>query len=71
MRWTRAIFATVVGGGAMVGWTVFYWRRNPRLGTTFMNAVVDPFMQRRGLVGGTRSEIGSLEHVGRNPASVG
>ena len=41
------------------------WRRNPRMGTAFVNTVVNPLILRRGLAGGARSEIGSLEHVGR------
>ena len=44
---------------------VVYWRRHPRLGTTFVNSVVNPGLLRRGLAGGTRSEIGTIEHIGR------
>lgn len=41
------------------------WRRNPRIGTAFVNAVVNPVLLRRGLAGVGGSEIGTLEHVGR------
>jgi hypothetical protein len=41
------------------------WRRDPRAGTTFVNSVVNPALLRRGLAGTGRSEIGTLEHVGR------
>ncbi len=41
------------------------WRRNPRIGTAFVNSVVNPVLIRRGLAGYGRSEIGTLEHVGR------
>ena len=41
------------------------WRRNPRMGTAFVNTVVNPLLLHRGLAGGGRSEIGTLEHVGR------
>jgi deazaflavin-dependent oxidoreductase (nitroreductase family) len=41
------------------------WRRNPRMGTALVNTVVNPLLLRRGLAGGARSEIGTLEHVGR------
>jgi hypothetical protein len=41
------------------------WRRNPRLGTAFVNSVVNPALMRRGLVGGRMSEIGTIDHVGR------
>jgi hypothetical protein len=41
------------------------WRRNPRIGTAFVNSVVNPVVVRRGLAGDGRSELGTLEHVGR------
>lgn len=41
------------------------WRRNPRSGTAFVNSVVNPTLLGRGLAGYGRSEIGTLEHVGR------
>ena len=50
---------------AFVGGAVILWRRNPRIGTTFVNTVVNPLLLRRGLSGGRVSEIGTLEHVGR------
>jgi hypothetical protein len=63
-RLTRilAVFAAlaIVTYGAVI-----YWRRNPRLGTTFVNSVVNPGLLRRGLAGGKKSEIGTIEHVGR------
>jgi deazaflavin-dependent oxidoreductase (nitroreductase family) len=54
-----AALAGILGGAVLV------WRRNPRLGTTFVNSVVNPMLVRRGLAGGEGSEIGTLEHVGR------
>ena len=45
--------------------TVAYWRRHPRVGTGFVNVVVNPVLLRRGLAGGERSELGTIEHVGR------
>ena len=50
----------VIGGGAVI-----VWRRNPRIGSAFVNATVNPGLVRRGLAGSGRSEIGTLEHVGR------
>ena len=41
------------------------WRRNPRFGAGFMNRVLDPVLVARGFAGSGRSEIGTLEHVGR------
>lgn len=43
----------------------FAWRRNRRLGSGFTNRVVDPILIRLGVVGGRRSELGLIEHVGR------
>lgn len=50
---------------AVAGVAVAYWRRHPRIGTHLMNAIVNPLLLRRGLAGGHRSEIGTIEHVGR------
>ncbi len=41
------------------------WRRNPRLGTRIVNDVVNPLFVERGIAGAGRSELGTLEHVGR------
>ena len=41
------------------------WRRDPRVGTAFVNSVVNPALVHRGLAGSGRSEIATLEHVGR------
>ena len=41
------------------------WRRNPRIGTRFINEVVNPYLVARGIAGAGRSELGTLEHVGR------
>jgi hypothetical protein len=51
--------------GAIAAGAVVVWRRNPRIGTALVNSVVNPALVRRGLAGGGRSEIGTLEHVGR------
>jgi hypothetical protein len=45
--------------------SVMAWRRNPRMGTRFANEVVNPLLVRRGVSGVGRSELGTLEHVGR------
>jgi hypothetical protein len=41
------------------------WRRDRRIGTRLVNEVLDPFLLRRGLSGAGRSELGTLEHIGR------
>lgn len=57
-----AIVALLVAG-------ILVWRRNPRMGTAFVNSVVNPALIRRGLSGRGRSEIGTIEHVGRRSGS--
>jgi deazaflavin-dependent oxidoreductase (nitroreductase family) len=41
------------------------WRRDPRIGSGFVNRVVDPILVERGVSGAGRSEIGTIEHIGR------
>jgi len=59
----RRIVAVVVS--AVPVFAIRAWRHNPRMGTAFVNTVINPLLLRRGLAGGRRSEIGTLEHVGR------
>jgi hypothetical protein len=59
----RIVAITAVA--AVLGGSVIIWRRNPRIGTRFVNSVVNPMLLGRGLAGGRRSELGTLEHVGR------
>ena len=44
---------------------LLFWRSDPRIGSSFVNAVVNPWALRHGLAGGRHSELGSLEHIGR------
>src|SRR5688572_20338573 len=60
---TLFAFPAVIGVAAVAAARM--WRRNPRIGTAFVNSVVNPVLLRRGLSGSRRSEIGTLEHVGR------
>lgn len=41
------------------------WRRDRRLGSGLMNRLVAPVLVERGLSGRGRSELGTVEHVGR------
>ena len=50
---------------ATLGAAYAAWRRDRRLGSAFVNTVVNPLLLHRGLAGGAHSEIGPLEHVGR------
>jgi hypothetical protein len=65
MRKIVTLFALPAVTGAAVVGAAGMWRRNPRIGTAFVNSVVNPALLRRGLAGYGRSEIGTLEHVGR------
>ena len=65
MRKIVTFFAFAAVTGAALVAAVGLWRRNPRIGTAFVNSVVNPALLRRGLAGYGRSEIGTLEHVGR------
>ncbi len=62
MRKLVLIVAALVAAGAGV---VVAWRRNPRIGTHLTNEVLNPFFVERGISGVGRSELGTLEHVGR------
>ena len=65
MRRITRILAVFAALATIACGAVIYWRRNPRLGTTFVNSVVNPGLLRRGLAGGAKSEIGTVEHIGR------
>ena len=62
MRKVVLVVATI---GAVAASAIVAWRRNPRLGSEFMNDRLNPFLLQRGLSGGQRAEIGTLEHLGR------
>lgn len=62
MRKVMLVVATI---GAVAASAIVAWRRNPRLGSGFVNERVNPFLLQRGLSGGQRAEIGTLEHFGR------
>jgi hypothetical protein len=41
------------------------WRRDRRIGSGLMNRHVAPVLIRTGVAGAGRSELGTIEHVGR------
>lgn len=47
-----------------------WWRDHRRVGTGFVNRVVNPWLQRRGVIGATRGELAVIEHVGRKSGIV-
>ena len=65
MRRFVSFMAAVAALCGVMGGAAILWRRNPRVGTAFVNSAVNPRLVRRGLAGGGASEIGTLEHVGR------
>ena len=61
----RRLFMLLVVLAAASAGAFVAWRRNPRIGTRLMNRMVNPFLVERGVSGVGRSELGTLEHVGR------
>ena len=61
----RSLVAIAVAMMAALAAAIIVWRRDPRIGTAFVNAAVNPWLLERGLAGGTHAEIGPLEHIGR------
>jgi hypothetical protein len=47
-----------------------WWRQNRRTGTNVVNQIIDPWLVRRGLISGSRGELGLIEHVGRRSGIV-
>jgi deazaflavin-dependent oxidoreductase (nitroreductase family) len=58
-----AVLALV--GGAVSGFVLFWRNYDRRMGAGVVNRIVNPFVLGRGLSGGTHSELGAIEHVGR------
>jgi hypothetical protein len=65
MRKIVVVVAVPVAVGTVLVGAARRWRRSPRVGTAFVNSIVNPVLLRRGLAGRGRSEIAMLEHVGR------
>jgi hypothetical protein len=66
----RRMLIAVVAVAAALYAVAEWWRRNPRTGTRFVNEVVDPWLQRRGIVDRSSGELAILEHVGRHSGLV-
>jgi deazaflavin-dependent oxidoreductase (nitroreductase family) len=47
-----------------------WWRLNRRAGADFVNRIIDPWLVRRGVISGSRGELGLIEHVGRKSGMV-
>jgi hypothetical protein len=66
----RKITVFIAAVGAALGAGLIASRRDPRIGSAFVNRAVNPWLLERGLAGGQHSEIGPLEHVGRRSGIV-
>ena len=66
----RSVLMVGAGGVAAIG-AAAWWRAHPRLGSGWVNRVVDPWLVDHGVVDRTAGEIGLIEHVGRKWASPG
>jgi hypothetical protein len=66
MRRLFLMAGLVAGLYALVSW----WRDNRRVGTGFVNRIVNPWLERRGIIGATRDELALVEHVGRTSGIV-
>ena len=66
MRKLMFLAATAAGLYAAARW----WREHRRTGTDFVNNNINPWLERHGLVRGSRGELGLIEHVGRKSGTV-
>jgi deazaflavin-dependent oxidoreductase (nitroreductase family) len=66
MRKLILLVAAATGLYAAVRW----WRQHRRFGAEFVNRTVNPWLERRGLVRGSRGELALIEHVGRKSGVV-
>jgi len=66
MRKLMFLAATALGLYAVARW----WREHPRVGTDLMNLTINPWLEGRGVVGGSHGELGLIEHVGRTSGTV-
>ena len=65
----RTLLALGILGSVVLGATA-YWRRHPRVGTAWVNRVVDPWLVRQGVIDKSEGELGLIEHVGRKSGIV-
>jgi hypothetical protein len=47
-----------------------WWRGHRRAGADYVNRIVDPWLEAHGVIGGSRDELGLIEHVGRKSGIV-
>jgi hypothetical protein len=66
MRRLILFLATLAGIYAAARW----WREHRRVGADLVNRVLDPWLERQGVVASSRGELGVIEHVGRRSGIV-
>ncbi|MEO8247680.1 MAG: nitroreductase/quinone reductase family protein [Chloroflexota bacterium] len=66
MRKIISLAAVAAGLFTAVRW----WRQHRRVGTDYVNQTINPWLERHGLIGASRGEIGLIEHVGRKSGTV-
>lgn len=64
----KLVFVAAVAA-ALCG-VAYWWRQHRRVGTAFVNQTINPWLVRRGLISGSRGELGLIEHVGRKSGTV-
>ncbi len=65
----RKILLLATAGVAVYG-AASWWRANRRAGASFVNRIVDPWLERRGFISGSHGELGLVEHVGRKSGTL-
>lgn len=65
----RKVPSFVVAAAGLYG-AARWWRENRRAGASLVNRIVDPWLERRGFISGSRGELGLIEHVGRKSGIV-
>jgi deazaflavin-dependent oxidoreductase (nitroreductase family) len=66
MRRPLVVLGLVGGAAGAIAW----WRRNPRIGTQYVNRVIDPWLMRSGVIERSEGELALVEHVGRVSGTV-
>lgn len=66
MRRLVFFLATLAGVYAAARW----WREHRRVGADLVNRVIDPWLERQGVVSSSQGELGVIEHVGRRSGIV-
>lgn len=65
----RRLIVLAAGTAGLYG-AARWWRQNRRVGVQFVNRTINPWLERRGLIGGSRGEVALIEHVGRRSGIV-